>query len=210
MHPKTGRVVLARTPCVRLALERARTGYRPLHPWILGRTLNVAVGVGWGTESREGKGARRRVSKLVSSQVSASRTPPTPIRVLLCDGVAVRRALVRDFLEEDGAIVVGEVVGAIDRAPRAERVEPDVVITTASGSQIGEAVLPADVRRVAPSAAVFVLCDCDERRVVAGGVVELPRSTSLAQLRREVIAAGGTPSARRAEIPLLNRPGKRA
>lgn len=164
----------------------------------------------WERNRERARAPGEGVSRLVSSQVSASGTPLTPIRVLLCDGAAVRRALVRDFLEEDGEIVVGEIVGAIESAPRAERVKPDVVITTASGSQIGGAVLPADVRRVAPGAAVFVLCDCDERRVVAGGVVELPRSTSLTQLRREVIAAGATPSARRAEIPLLNRPGKRA
>jgi len=118
--------------------------------------------------------------------------------------------MVRDFLEEDGEIVVGEVVGAIDSAPRAERVDPDIVITTASELQIGEAVLPADVHRVAPGAAILVLGACDERRVVAQGVVELPRSASLAQLRNEVIAAVGPPSAQQAAIPLLNRPGKRA
>jgi AmiR/NasT family two-component response regulator len=130
--------------------------------------------------------------------------------VLLCDGVAVRRALIRDFLEEDGKIVVGEIVGAFGDAPRADRVEPDVVITTASELHSGQAVLPEDVRRVVPSAAIFVLCDCDERRVVAEGVVELPRSTSLTQLRNEVLAAAGTAGARTAAIPLLNRPSKRA
>jgi DNA-binding NarL/FixJ family response regulator len=146
----------------------------------------------------------------VSPQVSARPKPFTPVRVLLCDGVAIRRAVIRDFLEEDGEIVVGEVVGAIDNAPRAERVDPDVVIITAPELQIGEAVLPADAHRVTPSAAILVLGACDQRRVVAQGVVELPRSTSLAQLRNEVIAAAGPPSARQAAIPLLNRPGKRA
>jgi AmiR/NasT family two-component response regulator len=129
--------------------------------------------------------------------------------VLLCDGVAIRRAMIRDCLEEDGEIVVGEVVGALDNAPRAERVDPDVVITTAQELQIGAAVLPADVRRVAPGATILVLGACDQRRVVTQGVVELPRSTSLAQLRTEVIAAAGPPSARQVAIPLLNRPGKR-
>jgi AmiR/NasT family two-component response regulator len=118
--------------------------------------------------------------------------------------------MVRDFLEDDGEIVVGEVVGAIDNAPRPERVDPDVVIITAPELQIGEAVLPADARRVAPGAAILVLGACDQRRVVAQGVVELPRSTSLAQLRNEVIAAAGPRSARQPAIPLLNRPGKRA
>ena len=146
----------------------------------------------------------------MSPHPSTQHAPPTPIRVLLCDGVAVRRALVRDFLEEDGKIVVGEIVGALDDAPRADRVEPDVVITTATALQGGGAVLPADVRRVAPSAAIFVLCDRDQRRVVAEGVVELPRSTSLAQLHNEVVAAAETSSDRRAAIPLLNRPSKRA
>jgi AmiR/NasT family two-component response regulator len=115
--------------------------------------------------------------------------------VLLCDGVAVRRALIRDFLEEDGKVVVGEIVGAFDDAPRADCVEPDVVITTASELHSGEAVLPPDVRRVAPSAAIFVLCDCDERRVIADGVVELPRNTShrrLGQIAaiRKLVARG--------------------
>jgi hypothetical protein len=201
---------LAGGAAIRLPLERVGTGYRSLHRRILGRTLNVAVGVRWGTESPEGKDAPRRVSRPVSFQVSASGMPRTPIRVLLCDGVAVRRALIRDFLEEDGEIVVGEIVGAIESAPRARRVEPDVVITTASELEIGGAVLPADVRWVAPGAAVFVLCDRDERRVVAEGVVELPRSISLAHLRREVIAAAVKPSAGRAKVPLLNRPGRRA
>jgi hypothetical protein len=156
------------------------------------------------------RGASRKGQEPVSPHPSAHHAPPTPIRVLLCDGVAVRRALIRDFLEEDGKIVVGEIVGAFDDAPRAERVDADVVITAASELQSGEAVLPADVRRVAPSAAIFVLCDRDERRVMADGVVELPRNTSLAQLRNDVIAAAERPSARRAAIPLLNRPSKRA
>jgi hypothetical protein len=93
---------------------------------------------------------------------------------------------------------------------RADRLEPDIVITTASGLQSGEPVLPSDVSRLAPRATILVLCDHGERRVGADGVVQLPRSTSLAQLRNEVIATATTAAARAAVIPLLNRPSKRA
>ena len=127
----------------------------------------------------------------------ARRAPSHPIRVLVFDRVAVRSAFVREFLEQDPGIVVGEIDDGI---------KPDVVIAASrENSAINGGVVPAKVRRLARGAPILVLCDCDQRRVMPGRVVELPSDITPVQLREEVIAAAGMSSARRTGHLVLTR-----
>jgi carbon storage regulator len=130
---------------------------------------------------------------LVSPIPLARDAQPTPIRVLLCDFVAVRRAFVRDALEQERTIsVIGELTGAGEGDVAAQGDTPDVVIVAIEGSRITDAVLLARLRRLANGGTVLALCDCDRRRVGPGRVVRLPRSIGPAGLRREVLAAAGS------------------
>jgi hypothetical protein len=58
----------------------------------------------------------------------------------------------------------------------------------------------AKVRRLARGAPILVVCDCDQRRVMPGRVVELPRDTTPGRLREEVIAAAGMTPRRHAGL----------
>jgi carbon storage regulator len=127
----------------------------------------------------------------------ARRAPSHPIRVLVFDRVAVRSAFVREFLEQDPGIVVGEID---------DGVKPDVVIAASrENSATNGGVVPAKVRRLARGAPILVLCDRDQRRVMPGRVVELPSDITPVQLREEVIAAAGRSSARRTGHLVLTR-----
>ena len=54
---------------------------------------------------------------------------PQPVRVLLCDDVAMLRELLRYELEEDDdVVVVGEADNGIDGVRLAAELEPDVVV----------------------------------------------------------------------------------
>jgi hypothetical protein len=117
--------------------------------------------------------------------------PPTPIRVLLCDPVPVRRAFVRDRLEQEPRIAVIDGLSGLDGVELAmERTRPDVLIVAIEGTRITDAVLLAQLRRLTHSGTILALCDGDRRRVGPGRVIRLPRTIGPAGLRREVLAAG--------------------
>ena len=120
----------------------------------------------------------------------AGDAPPTPIHVLLCDAVAVRRAFVRELLEQERMIaVIGELAHVETADLAADGDAPDVVIIAIDGPRITDAVLLARLRRLANGGTVLALCDSDRRRVGPGRLIRLPRSIGPADLQREVLAA---------------------
>jgi carbon storage regulator CsrA len=115
---------------------------------------------------------------------------PTPIRVLLCDAVAVRRAFVREVLEQERRIAVISELAQVEHGDlAADSDPPDVVIIAIDGPRITDAVLLARLRRLASGGTVLALCDGDRRRVGPGRLIRLPRSIAPADLQREVLAA---------------------
>jgi carbon storage regulator len=126
----------------------------------------------------------------VSPQPLSRHAPPTPIRVLLCDAVPVRRAFVRELLERERRIaVIGELADVETYDLAADGDTPDVVIVAVDGARITDAVLLARLRRLANGGTVLALCDSDRRRVGPGRLIRLPRSIGPANLQREVLAA---------------------
>lgn len=117
--------------------------------------------------------------------------PPTPIRVLVCDPVPVRRSFVRDRLEQEPRIAVIDELGDVESVDlAAEHARPDVVIVAIEGTRITDAVVIERLQRLAKTGTILALCDSDRRRVGPGRVIRLPRSIGPAGLRREVLAAG--------------------
>jgi len=159
--------------------------------------LHIRIGQLWERCAVHGVRSRRPprgVASLipVSSPAVANRAPSIPIRVLVCDPIAIRRAFIREHLDQDPGIFVVEPVADLnDVAGAAREAMPDVIIVCEGNSPGRGAVLPPDVRRLAPDIAILAVCDCDQRRAMWGNVVELPRNTTVEQLRDEVIAAAG-------------------
>jgi hypothetical protein len=125
--------------------------------------------------------------------------PAAPISVLVCDPVSVRRRFVRELLEREATVaIIDEVDDLHGLAPAAEAASPDLVIVATAGMRITEAAVLAALRGLA-TRRILVLCDSDRREVRSGRVILLPPSIGSAGLRREVMAAGGTPPVRAAD-----------